>query len=201
MKCLEKERGRRYETANALALDIERYLADEPVLAGAPSTLYRLRKFLRRNKRPALAASLVLFALIAGIVGTSVGLVRARAAELVAKDERDNAVAAQAAAVESEAETEAFSKFLVDDVLASARPEGWGGGLGVDVTVRRALDEAAKKIDERFRGRPRAEAIARHDLGLTYRMLGEFALAETQPGRASSWPADIWLGPYTHDSK
>ena len=85
-----------------------------------------------------LATSLVLLALIAGIVGTSVGMVRARAAEGVANEERDKALAAQAAAVESEADTEAFSRFLLDDVLALARPEGWGGGLGVDTTVRRA---------------------------------------------------------------
>jgi serine/threonine protein kinase len=77
MKCLEKARDRRYETPNALAMDLERYLADEPVLAGPPSTGYRLRKYLRRNRGPVLAASLVLLALVVGIVGTTVGLVRA----------------------------------------------------------------------------------------------------------------------------
>src|SRR5262249_35864771 len=50
MKCLEKDRNRRYETANGLAQDIERYLHDEPVQAYPPSALYRLRKFVRRNK-------------------------------------------------------------------------------------------------------------------------------------------------------
>jgi serine/threonine protein kinase/tetratricopeptide (TPR) repeat protein len=184
MKCLEKERGRRYETANALALDIERFLADEPVRAGPPSARYRLRKFMRRNKKPVLAASLVLLALIGGIVGTSVGLVRARAEQRVAKDELDKAVAAELAAVESEADTEAFSRFLVHDVLATARPGGWEGGLGVDITVRRALDEAAGKIGERFNGRPRAEAVARNDLGETYRILGEYTLAELHLRRA-----------------
>ena len=50
MKCLEKDRTRRYETANGLALDLRRYLADEPVLACPPSAGYRLKKFLRRNQ-------------------------------------------------------------------------------------------------------------------------------------------------------
>jgi WD40 repeat protein/serine/threonine protein kinase len=71
MKCLEKDRNRRYETANGLAMDVQRYLADEPVQACPPSAGYRLRKFARRNKGPLLAASLVLLALVGGIVGTS----------------------------------------------------------------------------------------------------------------------------------
>jgi hypothetical protein len=64
MKCLEKDRGRRYETANQLGQELERYLADEPVQAGPPSAGYRMKKFLRRNKGPAIAAAVVLFVLI-----------------------------------------------------------------------------------------------------------------------------------------
>jgi WD40 repeat protein/serine/threonine protein kinase len=62
MKCLEKDRNRRYETASGLARDIERYLRDEPVQACPPSTLYRLRKFARRNKAALLTASVVVLA-------------------------------------------------------------------------------------------------------------------------------------------
>ena len=51
MKALEKDRNRRYETASALAADVQRYLADEPVQACPPSARYRFRKFARRNKR------------------------------------------------------------------------------------------------------------------------------------------------------
>src|SRR5262249_9040293 len=59
MKALEKDRNRRYETANGLAMDVQRYLADEPVQACPPSAGYRLRKFARRNKgRLAVAAGL-----------------------------------------------------------------------------------------------------------------------------------------------
>ena len=77
MKCLEKSRERRYETASGLARDIQRYLADETVEARPPSKGYRLRKFLQRNKGPVVAAALVLLALLAGIAGTTFGLIRA----------------------------------------------------------------------------------------------------------------------------
>src|SRR5712691_2268981 len=73
MKTLEKDRNRRYETANALAMDVQRYLADEAVQACPPSTSYRLRKFLRRNRGPVLAAAVVCLALVGGMVGTTWG--------------------------------------------------------------------------------------------------------------------------------
>src|SRR5262249_12515478 len=68
MKCLEKQRERRYETASALAREVQRYLADEPVEARPPAAGYRLHKFLKRHKGPVIAAGLVLFALLAGMV-------------------------------------------------------------------------------------------------------------------------------------
>src|SRR5262249_47056464 len=70
MKALEKDRSRRYETANGFGADVRRYLADEPVQACPPSAWYRLRKFVRRNQRPVLAGGLVLLAMVVGIVGT-----------------------------------------------------------------------------------------------------------------------------------
>jgi serine/threonine protein kinase len=60
MKCLEKDRNRRYATANGLAADVERYLNDEPVQACPPSAWYRFRKLARRNRVPFIAASAVL---------------------------------------------------------------------------------------------------------------------------------------------
>jgi WD40 repeat protein/serine/threonine protein kinase len=77
MKCLEKDRNRRYETANGLAHDLERYLGDEPVQACPPSPTYRLRKFVRRHRGPVLTACVVLLALIAAVVGTTTGLLQA----------------------------------------------------------------------------------------------------------------------------
>ncbi|HKB41637.1 MAG TPA: serine/threonine-protein kinase, partial [Gemmataceae bacterium] len=71
MKALEKDRNRRYETANGFARDVQRYLADEPVLACPPSAWYRFRKFVRRNKGGLAVAALVLFFLAAlgGVAG------------------------------------------------------------------------------------------------------------------------------------
>src|SRR5262249_43265469 len=80
MKALEKDRNRRYESANGFAMDVQRYLADEPVLACPPSVGYRCRKFVRRNKGPVVAACLVLAALVSGIIGTSWQALRAEQA-------------------------------------------------------------------------------------------------------------------------
>jgi WD40 repeat protein/serine/threonine protein kinase len=87
MKCLEKDRNRRYETANGFAADVQRYLNDEQVLACPPSVGYRLAKFMRRNKGPVLAASVILLLLIGGIVGTTLGLLQAQRSEAHAQGE------------------------------------------------------------------------------------------------------------------
>jgi hypothetical protein len=80
LKALEKDRTRRYETANALGRDIQRYLADEVVEARPPSTAYRLKKFVRRHKGQVLVAGLVLFVLLAGMAGTTWQALRAEQA-------------------------------------------------------------------------------------------------------------------------
>ena len=74
MKCLEKDRNRRYETASGLAADIQRHLNDEPVTAGAPSATYRLSKFIKRNRIQVLAGGAVMAALLLGcLLYTSCG--------------------------------------------------------------------------------------------------------------------------------
>ena len=78
MKALEKDRNRRYDTANGFARDIQRYLADEVVEARPPSRGYRLKKFVKRNKIQVIAASLVLLTLLAGVAGTTFGMIRAQ---------------------------------------------------------------------------------------------------------------------------
>src|SRR5207245_4404653 len=85
MKTLDKDRNRRYETANGFAADVLRYLGGEAVQAHPPSTAYRLKTFVRRNKGQVIAASLVFCALLAGIVGTTLGLVEAKTQEAEAK--------------------------------------------------------------------------------------------------------------------
>src|SRR2546430_13728193 len=67
MKALEKDRARRYETANGLARDVERYLADEPVVARPPSGVYRFQKMVRRNKGVFAAAGAVVLMLLLGV--------------------------------------------------------------------------------------------------------------------------------------
>jgi eukaryotic-like serine/threonine-protein kinase len=79
MKALEKDRTRRYDTANGLAADLLRHLASEPVLAAPPSRAYRMRKFVRKHRGAVVAAGLVVFTLLAGIVGTTLGLIAADA--------------------------------------------------------------------------------------------------------------------------
>jgi eukaryotic-like serine/threonine-protein kinase len=86
MKALEKDRARRYETANGFAMDIQRYLADEPVSAGPPGAGYRLRKLVRRKKGPVLAAAAVAVALVGGVAAVLVVQDRANRA-LGAKNE------------------------------------------------------------------------------------------------------------------
>jgi len=89
MKCMEKDRARRYETANEVAFELERYLKNEPVLAGPPSTAYRLRKFVRRNRWGVTAAAAVIVTLTAGLVGTTAMYLRAEAARRDTIEARD----------------------------------------------------------------------------------------------------------------
>ncbi len=80
MKCLEKDRSRRYETANGVARDLERYLADEPVEACPPSSSYRLRKFARKHKKALATAAAFAVLLVAGVVMSTLLAVRATSA-------------------------------------------------------------------------------------------------------------------------
>jgi non-specific serine/threonine protein kinase/serine/threonine-protein kinase len=88
LKSLEKDRTRRYETANDLAQDISRYLHDEPVQAGPPSRVYRFVKFVRRNRAATLAAAAVLTGLIAAAIGASAGMVSESRRRTAAERER-----------------------------------------------------------------------------------------------------------------
>src|SRR5262245_49113866 len=102
MKCLEKDRTRRYETANGLASDIQRHLANEPVLARPPSAAYKLQKAWQRNRMAFSAVGAVTCALLLGLVASIWQAVRATVAEKAqkasaesARADRDDAVAAR----------------------------------------------------------------------------------------------------------
>jgi non-specific serine/threonine protein kinase/serine/threonine-protein kinase len=213
MRALEKDRSRRYETANGLAMDVQRHLAGEPVLAVPPSAGYRLRKLVRRNRGPVLAAAGVVLALILGVFGTTAGLVRAEAerrrvvaaeADAVAQaraaaDERDRAVKAEADARDkgraAEAEkaratekaelAEAVSDFLRRDILAATPFQSIGRGQPApSVTVIQAVDRAAARVGSRFAGRPRVEAAIRQTLGNTYLEFSKLDQAAAQLEKA-----------------
>jgi WD40 repeat protein/serine/threonine protein kinase len=105
MKALEKDRNRRYATANGLLLDIERYLADETVQACPPSPMYRFRKFARRNRTAVTTASIVLVTLVCGVAASTFQAVRATRAERAALANAERArVAAESERKAKEAE-------------------------------------------------------------------------------------------------
>jgi serine/threonine protein kinase len=98
MKCLEKDRTRRYETANGVALDIQRYLNNEPITARPPSATYRFWKMVRRNKLGFVAATAVVLAILAGMGLATVGFIRAnverrRAEEALVQAQEQRALA------------------------------------------------------------------------------------------------------------
>ncbi len=104
MRCLEKDRSRRYDTANGLAADLQRYLADGPVQACPPSGAYRFRKFARRNKVVLTTIALVAGALLLGTVvsaGQAVRATSARDAEREAREELDGALGQAKASAEA----------------------------------------------------------------------------------------------------
>jgi tetratricopeptide (TPR) repeat protein/serine/threonine protein kinase len=173
MKALEKDRNRRYETANSFARDIERYLADEPVEACPPSAGYRLRKFARRNKGPVLAATTIVLVLVAGILGTTWGMLHAKAAARAEKQAKETAQ-------QSEAETTAVLDFVETKVFAAARPKDQDGGQGYDVKLADAVKAALSFVDKSFTGQPLIEARLRMTMGLSFWYLGDSETASEQ---------------------
>jgi serine/threonine protein kinase/WD40 repeat protein/tetratricopeptide (TPR) repeat protein len=154
MKALEKDRNRRYETANGFAADIGRYLSDEPVEACPPSSMYRLRKLVRRNRGTVLAASLVVIALVGGIIGTTLGLIRATDAEMVAVKAANEKELALDAVRESEQNAK-DQLFLA--LVNQARAERSSGRVGQRFEALKAIRQAAQV---RITPELRTEAIA-----------------------------------------
>lgn len=107
MRCLEKDRTRRYASAADLAKDVARHLAHEPLEAAPPGTAYRVRKFARRHRRQVAVASSLLLTLVLGLIGTAFGAIRAVQA-------RNDAVASEKRALDA-AETEAAQRLRADE--------------------------------------------------------------------------------------
>jgi len=208
MRCLEKERDRRYGTAAELAADIRRHLADQPVLAGPPGARYRVQKFVKRNRSRVVAAGLMLALLILGMVGTSVGLAwavreknRALSAEAEAEQRaRDLAsVSAFQASQLGGIDTQWMGMRLRADILAQRRSaattdEDAAAALaGVNFTnvALNALDEhvfvrALAAVDQQFADQPLLAARLLQTLAVTMRELGlnEQAVAPQQQALA-----------------
>jgi serine/threonine protein kinase/Tfp pilus assembly protein PilF len=166
MKALEPQRALRYETATAFAVDIERYLSDKPVIARPPTTMYRLRKFVRRHRAGVAATTAALLALVVGAVLAGAGLIRATRAERIAANE---AAAAQQ-----------VSDFLVNLFRVSDPSEARGNAI----TARELLDRGAEKSITDLGRQPEVQSRMMHTIGTAYAALGLYDAARAQLERA-----------------
>jgi len=154
MKCLEKDRTRRYETANGLAADLQRHLSNEPVLAWPPSTAYKLQKAYQRNTA---AFAVVL------VAATAFSAWQATRANREAR----RAVAAEGIARQRLTESEAISKFMTE-VFQSPDPSRDGR----EIKVVELLEKAARKLETDLATEPAQRARLQGALGRTYFGLG-----------------------------
>jgi len=161
MHAIEKDRARRYGSPAELAEDIGRHLRHEPVLAHAPSTSYRARKFVRRHRLGVAATAVMAAGLAAGLVGSAVGLVRARRAEALAL---------------REAQAKGTVADFLKDLFKVSSP---GESRGNSITARELLDKAAGTIDARLSDQPDIQAELDSIMGEVYLNLGLYAPAES----------------------
>lgn len=155
MKALEKDRARRYETANGLAMDVRRYLAGEPVVAAPPSRAYRVRKFVRRNRLVVGAAAAVAIALITGLgIATTMYLREEKARQRADAKERLST---------------AVREYMISNLILAAGPDR----MGHEVKVLDVLAKASDGLSERFKDDPEVEASIRMDLGAALTQIGK----------------------------
>jgi tetratricopeptide (TPR) repeat protein/tRNA A-37 threonylcarbamoyl transferase component Bud32 len=160
LKAMRKERAERYQSASELATDIENYLMGAALIAGPPSAVYRLKKFVRRNRALVTGIAAVVAVLIAGVVVSTFFAIRA----------------------ERKARTaEAVSDFLTNSVLAPVDPiSGDQGGASLESI----LDVASQRLAGKFKNEPIIEASIRYRIGRTYWHLGKHEAAEANLKRA-----------------
>jgi serine/threonine protein kinase len=160
LKAIEKDRSRRYDTANTLAGDLQRYLNNEPVSARPPSRSYRMRKFVARHRFGVSAGAAMLVLIV-----TSAGVILAQSVRVARERDRAATEAAKALSI---------NEFL-QQMLASANPIGTGSRT---VTVVEALSAAERRLDGTLGSQPEVAAAVRRTLAETYLGLGEFDRAE-----------------------
>jgi serine/threonine protein kinase/tetratricopeptide (TPR) repeat protein len=180
MKCLEKDRARRYEAANGLARDVERHLNNEPVIARPPSRLYSFQKAVRRNKTIFAASAIIVLVLILGVCASVWQAVRATQA-------KKQALAEEHRADEEAAKQQAINGFL-NDMLASASPYARrdpNQARGGNIRMQEILDAAARQVKAgSLKERPAIEAAICQTLGRTYLGLHQAEAAEPLVHRA-----------------
>jgi len=167
MKALEKDRARRYESANGLAMDIQRHLADEPVMARPPSAPYRVQKLFRRNKIAVTAAGAVTAALVIGF-GLSTWLF------FKEKANRERAVEAEQAAKQASSRSQTVARFLkamlesLNPALAQGRQSPY---------LHEILDRTAARVAADLVSEPEIQAELLTLLGNAYYELEDFSTA------------------------
>jgi serine/threonine protein kinase/tetratricopeptide (TPR) repeat protein len=174
MKCLEKDRGRRYETANGLASDIRRHLNCEPVVARPPSRLYEFQKTVRRHKFGFGAAAAIIIVLTIGVLVSTWQSVRATRAKAQAEVEKQLANRVTA---------------FMQQMLATANPHS---SKSPGYTVREMLDDFAPAIDTQFPDNPEVAAELHATLGEAYWNLQEEDKAKRQLARALELCAAVY---------
>lgn len=163
-KALEKDPQRRYQSAHALAEDVQRFLDQQPITARSPSAVYQIRKFATRHKLPFAFAVLLLMVIIASAVGASVLSIR------LAR-ERDSALAAKQGEAEARRSAEQVVDFLVKLFeQGMARKES-------KPTVLEVVDAGATQVRTELGGQPLVQARLMTSLGRVYVHLGETARA------------------------
>ena len=141
MKALEKDRARRYETANGLAMDVERYLSNEPVIARPPSAIYRLQKLARRNRGALLAMAMVLVALFTAIFALATSNARIRRE----RNEKDHALRERSTALEEARASELQAREqLRASLLHQAEASRRSGHIGQRIESLATLERAAR---------------------------------------------------------
>lgn len=188
LKCLDKDRGRRYETASALAGDLARFLADLPVLAGPPSNWYRFGKFARRHRASLGAASVAGLSLVIGLfVSTwqafearqarsamATALTRSEASRQQAERSRQQAETSrqQAEQARRQAERARTQAEAISELLFRAFQRPDPGVDGKDVKIADVLDQAVAQLDKGFAGSKATEGALLAALGRAYLGLG-----------------------------
>jgi tetratricopeptide (TPR) repeat protein len=179
-RALAKQPSERYQTAVALADDLRRLLAHEPVTAGAPGALYRARKFARRHRLPlglalALSASLAIGTIVAarGWLQASESAADARAAEQQARDDQ--------LAAERESRKANRALDLLDELWETADPARFGSA---DYQVRELFADFERELPHRIVGEPAVELRVRLTMGRIQRVLGMLDSAEQHAARA-----------------